>query len=119
MHISSAGGPSNSGPFGQDTAGLNAPSELHLADMADMADSRRTADLEAHALFLNEALRFLEDACRSWHALATRWTEAGDLKRAADALEHAQECERRRIEVLAALGEPRQAGASWLPNATS
>jgi hypothetical protein len=56
-------------------------------------------------LYLVEAMRFLDDACNNWRALAVHWTEAGDRERMQDALARMQQCDLKRRRLLAAIEE--------------
>ena len=69
----------------------------------DTSPARKPLQHDGEPLFLQEALRFLDDASSSWRALAARWLEAGNGQRAADAMKRARQCETQRAAVLAAL----------------
>jgi len=79
-------------------------------DPGDMQAAFNAPQHDVDPLFLEETLRFLDDACSSWRELADRWIEAADHARAADALQHLQRCEARRLAALAALRRWRSSG---------
>jgi len=60
---------------------------------------------ERDRLYLVEAVRFMEDACKSWRALAVHWTEAGDHDRASEAMANVQSCELQQRRLQAAIAE--------------
>jgi hypothetical protein len=65
--------------------------------------ARERPECASDRLYLMEAMRFLEDARRSWRALAVHWSEVGDSARAADALDHVRECELQRNRLQATI----------------
>ena len=74
----------------------------YAAHKNEVRDAQRLQPGADRAYFL-EAMRFLEDACNSWRALAAHWTEAGNPEQAADALARVQQCELQRDRLLAAM----------------
>lgn len=77
------------------------PGSLMREESEDRA--RKVRESCEQRRYLEEAMRFLDDACNSWRALAVHWTEAGDDERAREALESVKQCELRRLRIVAAL----------------